>query len=113
MGCVTLLPQELTSSQKWSGVLEFPSDNVGPLIQLERQITVTLDPITKGRVHDGFTGWTNGNGKGQVGISRFGDPCHFWAESFNVVLFLLQTILGDKHGKVGILDTKGFDLCDE
>ncbi len=34
---VAFLPEELSRSQEWLGVLEFPTDDVVPLVQLERE----------------------------------------------------------------------------
>ncbi len=36
---VTLLPQELAGAKEGRGVLELPADNVGPLVQAQRQVT--------------------------------------------------------------------------
>lgn len=37
---VALLPQELPRAQKRGGVFELPPDDVGPLVDLQRQVTV-------------------------------------------------------------------------
>ena len=36
---VTLLPQEFAGAKEGRGVLELPADNVGPLVQAQRQVT--------------------------------------------------------------------------
>lgn len=42
---VTFLPEELPGPEEGDGVLELPTDDVGPLIQLERQIAVRANPL--------------------------------------------------------------------
>lgn len=52
VGCVTLLPQELSGSEERLGVLELPTDDGVPLVELEGQVTVTSDPLGVVGVHD-------------------------------------------------------------
>ena len=52
MGCMAFLPQELSRPDERSWMLELPSDNIGPLIELQRQISVRMDPFAKGWVHN-------------------------------------------------------------
>ncbi len=76
MSSVSLLPEELSRPQKWLGMFEFPplkddfSDididetfteigtyhNVAPLIEFYWQVSIGLDPLGEGWIHDRFTG---------------------------------------------------------
>ncbi len=56
-----LLPQELPSPDEWSGVFELPSDNISPLVYFKREVSVRLNPVREGRVHDRFRGGTDGD----------------------------------------------------
>jgi hypothetical protein len=55
MSSMTFLPKEFSSSNEGSRVLEFPSDNVSPLIKAKGKISVRVNPFGVTRVHDGFT----------------------------------------------------------
>jgi hypothetical protein len=66
---VAFLPKEFTGTEERLRVLEFPTDNVAPLVQTEGQVTVGLDPLGVGGVHDGFGGGTDSDGFGQVGLT--------------------------------------------
>jgi hypothetical protein len=75
---VALLPEEFTGTEERLRVLEFPSDDRVPLVELEREITVGLDPlcvvweelgsmIGVGKlrhtgIHNGFRGRADGDG---------------------------------------------------
>jgi hypothetical protein len=83
---MTFLPEKFSGSDEWSGVLEFPSDNVGPLIELKWEISVALDPVGVGWIHDGLTGGSDGDGFSEVGFSGLGDPGDFRRESLDMVL---------------------------
>ena len=61
MSSVALLPQELTGSQERLGVLELPSHNGVPLVELEGKVTVTSDPLGIVWVHDGFRSRADSN----------------------------------------------------
>lgn len=73
-------------------MLELPSDNVIPLIQLERQITMGLDLACKMRVHGSFTGRSNGDRLLKVRLSAFGNPSNFSGETLQVFLLTLQVV---------------------
>ena len=86
MGSVTFLPQELSGSDERCGVFKLPSDDVGPLVKFQGEITMALDPIGIGRIHDGLAGWSDCNGFGKITLARLSDPSYFRSESFNMVL---------------------------
>jgi len=69
MSCVALLPQELSCSDERSWMLELPSDDICPLVQLQRKISMTLDPFSICRVHDGLTCRTNSNRLVQLALT--------------------------------------------
>lgn len=54
MSCVTFLPEEFSSSNERSWMLEFPSDNVSPLVKQNRKISVAADPPGVRRIHYSF-----------------------------------------------------------
>jgi hypothetical protein len=61
MSSVTFLPQKLTRSQKGGWKFELPSNNVTPLVELQRKISVRFDPIRKSRIHDSLRSRTDSN----------------------------------------------------
>jgi hypothetical protein len=102
---VTFLPQELASTKERLRVLEFPSNNRAPLVDLQGQITMGSDPLGKVRIHDSFGGRANSNGLFQIVLSCSGDPSDFRSETFNMILLSLQNLVGNKHGEVSIFYT--------
>ena len=84
--------------------------NVVPLVQLQGQITVRLNPFGISRVHNSFGSWSNGNWFSQIGVTRFGHPCDFWSKVSNVILFSLKSSLRHKDGKVAIAHAEFFDF---
>lgn len=82
MSSMTLLPEEFSCSNKWSWVLEFPSDNVSPLVNHERQVTVTVNPFCKCWIHDSFTSWSNSDWLSHLTLSRLCNPSYFRGETF-------------------------------
>lgn len=107
---VALLPQELSSSQEGLGVLELPSHNRVPLVELERQVSVRSHPLGVVGVHDGLGGGSNGDGLLEVGVTGLGDPRDLRGKTLDVVLLLLQNSGRHKHGEVGVLDAQLLDL---
>ena len=45
---VAFLPEELTRANEGSGVLELPANDVSPLVQTKRKITMTTNPASIG-----------------------------------------------------------------
>jgi hypothetical protein len=109
MSSVPFLPEELSGSDEGSGVFELPSDNVGPLVEFEGQISVTLDPVSVGRIHNSFAGRPDGNGLSKIAFSRFGHPSNFGSKTFDMVFFNLERTFGNEHGEVSIFDSVGFN----
>lgn len=62
VGSVPFLPEELPGSDEGSGVFELPPDDIGPLVELQGQVPMALDPLGVGRVHNGLAGGADGDG---------------------------------------------------
>ena len=62
------LPQELARPQERCWVLKFPTHDVIPLVELQRQVAVGPDPAGESGIHDGLTGgtWQHGIGTGSA-----------------------------------------------
>lgn len=105
MSSVTFLPQEFSSSDKRSGVLEFPSYYISPLVQAKRQVSVRVDPFSVTWIHNGFWGGSDSNGFLQIGFSWLGNPGNFWSETGNVGFFLAEGGVCHKHGEVTVGNT--------
>ena len=71
MGGVPLLPEKLSRSQERSGILELPTHNIAPLVDLQRKISVTANPFREERIHDRFTSRADSDRLGQIGLSTF------------------------------------------
>ena len=68
------LPEELYGTNEGGGVLELPTDDVGPLVETERKITMTTNPTSVSGVHDGLGGGTDGDGLREIAGAALGDP---------------------------------------
>mmetsp|Transcript_19844 Transcript_19844/g.45749 ORF Transcript_19844/g.45749 Transcript_19844/m.45749 type:complete len:235 (+) Transcript_19844:1440-2144(+) len=110
---VSLLPQELARAQKWRRVLELPPHHIVPLVELERQISMRMDPPLKRWVHDRFGGGTDGDRLSEVAVAGLGHPCHLRREALHVLLLCLQLALRDEHGEVAVLHAERLDLAVE
>jgi len=64
---VSLLPKELRGSQEGAGT-ELPTKDVGPLVDLERQITVGGDPVTEGVPNYSLRGGADDEGLLELGL---------------------------------------------
>ena len=109
MSSMTFLPKELSSSDEWSRMLELPSHNVRPLIQLNGKISVTLNPFSIGRVHNGLTGWSDRNMLCKITLSWFCNPGNFRSKTFNMIFFDFKWFFRDKHWEVCILNSICFN----
>jgi len=58
-------------------VLEFPADDIGPLVDFKRQISVRLDPLGISRLHDGFRRGPDGDVFRQFRLALACDPGDF------------------------------------
>lgn len=105
MGCMTFLPKEFACANKRSRVLEFPTNNICPLVQFQRQISMRLNPLSETRVHNSLTSRPDSNWLSQIALATLSDPGNFRWKAFNVVLFLIKGCFWHKHGEVAILNT--------
>lgn len=87
MSSVTFLPQKFTCSYEGSWVLKLPSDDVSPLIEFKRKISMTLNPVCIGRVHNSFASRSNSDWLCKITWSWTSDPSDFWSKSLDMVLF--------------------------
>ena len=71
---VALLPEELARSNEGRGMFEFPANDVRPLVEQQRQVTIRVDPLCKARVHDGFTRGADSDRLGKFTLATLGDP---------------------------------------
>ena len=51
---MALLPKELSCSDERSWVLELPSDDIGPLVEEQWEVSVGSDPLGIRWVHNGL-----------------------------------------------------------
>lgn len=103
---MAFLPQKFAGAEEGGWELEFPSDNITPLVELQRKVSMRLDPIREGWVHDCFRSWTDGDWLGEISVTTLGDPGDFRSKSLNVVLFLFQSFFGYKKWEVAILNAQ-------
>ncbi len=94
-------------------MLELPSNNVVPLVELERQVAIRLNPAGVGRVHDCLTSGTNGDWLGEICLTGLGHPGDLGREVGDVVLFALQCGFGDEYREVAVVDANVLDLLVE
>lgn len=106
---VTFLPEELSSTDERSRVLEFPSHDVGPLVNEHGQVSVRVDPLGIGGVHDSLGSRSDSDGFLHLTLTRLGDPSDFRGEAFNVLLFFVEGSFSDEHGEVSVLDTESLE----
>ena len=55
---VAFLPKEFGRAEK-DARPHFPADHIRPLIDEDRQVAITLDPLGVARADDGLRGWPN------------------------------------------------------
>ena len=97
---VAFLPEELCRAQK-NARPHFPADDIGPLVDQDRQIAIGLDPLGVTRADDRLRRWPNDQWLGQ-GAGRYHfairvqlqpmmrDDGAFLGEAFDVLRFLLR-----------------------
>lgn len=108
---VSFLPQKLSASDEGSRILELPSHDVAPLVELQGKISVSADPLREARVHDRLACGTDCNRDFEIRASGFGHPCDFRCESCHMLLLFAQGFLVHEEWEVGVVDSHGLDLC--
>ena len=107
---VSFLPKKLSGSYEGSWMFELPSDDVGPLVDQHRKVSVRLYPLGESGIHDGFTCWSDGHWLLQLSLSAVSHPGDFRLESFQVTFLFLEILLGDEHREVHIVHSSLFEL---
>lgn len=110
---VSLLPQELSASEEGNRVLELPTNDVRPLVELEGKISVGSDPLSKGWVHDGLASGANGDGFLHFALARSRHPSDFRSKVFDVLLLGGQSLLGHQEREVRVLHSELLDASVE
>ena len=111
VGSVTFLPEELTSADERSRVLELPSDDIGPLVKEQRQVTMRPNPFSIGRVHDCLGSRPDSDRLRHLTLSRLGNPSDLGSEARYMVLLLIKRLLSHKHGEVAVLHAVLLEKC--
>lgn len=110
MSRVALLPEELSRSDEWRGVLELPPHHIGPLVRQQGQVTMRTNPFRERRIHDCLTGGADSDGFWHFRLSTLGDPGDLRCETRDVILFFIESRLCDEHGEVDVLNAVGLEL---
>ena len=110
---MTLLPQELARADERRRVLELPTNDVRPLVQTDRQVTMSTNPTSvrcllslldkPTGIDDRLRSGTNSHGLLKLRTTVARHPRHLGSESLHVLLLLLQSTTRNKHGEVRIL----------
>src|SRR4051794_12304863 len=95
---MALLPQELRRAQEQAWA-QLPAHDVRPLVDLERQVTVTRDPARERRVDDRLGGRTHDYGLGQVLSTGDGDDRQLGAEASTCSASRCRKSSGISNGK--------------
>jgi hypothetical protein len=86
---VALLPEKLARSNEGRGMLEFPANDVRPLVEQQRQVTIRVDPLCKARVHYGFTRGADSDRLRKFTLATLSYPGNLWRKAFDVFLLLV------------------------
>jgi len=110
---MALLPQELSSPKERLGAFELPPNDAVPLVQLQWQIPMALNPFGIIRIHSSFGCWANGNRFFELRLTGSCNPGDLGRESVDVILLPLKNLLGNKHGEVSVLNPVCLDFVIE
>ncbi len=116
---VAFLPEELGRAQEKPRA-HFPADDVGPLVDQDRQIAVTLHPLRVGRADDCLGSWPNDQWLGErtrrdhfsFGINletAVGDDRAFLGKAFHVRRLLREIAQRNEKREVGVLVAGGLE----
>lgn len=81
-----------------------PADDAAPLVQLDGEVSVRLDPVGVRRIHRRLARGTDRHGLLDLGVAELRDHGQLRGEVAEVVGLLLHVALGDEHGEVAILN---------
>ena len=113
VGGVALLPQELGGAQEQPRA-HFPADDIGPLVDEQRQVAVRLHPFREHGADDGFGGRPDderlfefaGGHERAVGPGFepvVGDHRALLGESLHMLRLLFEEALRDEEREIGVL----------
>ncbi len=105
---MALLPKELGGAQEHARA-QLPADDVGPLVDQNRQVAIALDPLREEMADDGFRRRANDVGLFQFLAAGDGDHRQLGRKAFHMLGFLLQKTLRDQQRKINILMAGGFE----
>ena len=105
---VPFLPQELRGAQK-EACPHLPPDDVGPLIDQQRQVPIRLNPVPVGVPDDRLRSGPDHQSFFQFRPARMRDRRDFRREAFNVFGFLPQEAFGNHQRKVRVLVAGGLE----
>ena len=118
VGRVPLLPKKLGSAEKETGS-HFPADDIGPLVEKDREVAPGFHPAGVGGADDGFGGRTHDQWLGEFAsrhkfaIAEFkpvmGYDCAFLGEALHMGGFLLKIAERDEERKIRVLVSGGFE----
>ena len=105
MDSMTLLPQEFSGTKERTGSL-FPSYNAYPLVIQLGQVAVAVYDISIVLAEQSLGSRSYAESVLKLLASAVSYPCNFGSKALNVILFLLEKALGDKHRHTNILVTQ-------
>jgi hypothetical protein len=101
MDGMPLLPEELGRPEERPGHF-LPADDIGPLVDEERQVPVGFDPFGVGRADDGLGRGPDGEPFFEDLAPPLGHPSHFGGKPLDMIGLLLEVALGDEQGEIGV-----------
>ncbi len=109
-----MLLEDIKSKSKTSSVTLYsscciPYHNVAPLVDLDGQVSVGLDPFSKRGVHHSLARGTNSNGLGQLRLTTPSHPRNLWGKVRNMLLLFLQSSSRHEYREVAVLHTQRLD----
>ena len=96
-----LLPEELRGAQEQPRP-QLPSHHVGPVVHLQRQIAVAVDPLGEVAVDDRLAGRADDRRLRQLPAARVRDDRELRAEPLDVLGLPPQVALGDQQREIGV-----------
>ena len=99
---VAFLPEKLRRAQEQSRT-HFPADDIGPLIDQQRQVAIRLNPVAIRIPDDRFGRRPHDQRLFQFLPAGMRNDRDFRSKAFDVLRFLLQKALRNEHREVGIL----------
>ena len=111
---MAFLPQEFAGPQEHARA-HFPAHDIGPLVELQRQVAPALDPARHGIADDRFRGRAHDQRFFQLGFGVWNQPailardqpvmrdhCHFLGEAFDMLSLALEIRQRDEDREIGV-----------